>query len=194
MKLSAPGKCFSQRAGRLVPASRCEDRQAAPALPTKKCAVAEFLKDLGPDILVPQFRTSADELPHQLNAFGILHDFDAHTALPKIFFRGLERDIFPDDDVRDFIQKDRAAAHRAGGEGGVKRAARVNRCPLATGILQTIHLGVLNDAAALDALIVPAADDLSIAHQHRPDRDAVFAQTFSGFFNCALEKMIDGSV
>ena len=49
----------------------------------------------------------------------------------------------------------------------------------------------MDDAAALDALIVAAPDDLPIADKNRTDRDAAFIETGAGFLNCALQKWID---
>ena len=47
---------------------------------------------------------------------------------------------------------------------------------------------MMNHAAMLHALIVPAPDDFSVAHQHRADRYAARRQAFFCFFNRRFEK------
>lgn len=136
----------------------------------------------------------ADELAHELDAFVILDDFDLHAVVAKLFFRSLEGDIFPDDNTGNPIQQNRARAHGAGRQCRKNCAARVDGCLLAPGIFQTIHLGVMDHTAELDALVMATTDDLPIADQHRADGNAAFAQTVSGLVNRRLEKMIDGAL
>ncbi len=57
-------------------------------------------------------------------------------------------------------------------------------------IFQAIHLRMMNHAAVLDALIVAAADDLSIAYEHRTDRNPTGCPAFLCFFDCCREKRI----
>ena len=49
----------------------------------------------------------------------------------------------------------------------------------------------MNDAAALDALIMATPDDLAVANKYRADRDAAFIETGACFLNCALQEWID---
>ncbi len=49
---------------------------------------------------------------------------------------------------------------------------------------------MMNHAAVLDALIVAAADDLSIANKHRTNGNAPRRQALFCFFNCCCEKSI----
>ncbi len=58
------------------------------------------------------------------------------------------------------------------------------------GIFEAIHFRMMNHAAALHALVMSTPDDFSVANQHRADGNAAFSQTFPGFVNCSLEKLI----
>jgi len=49
----------------------------------------------------------------------------------------------------------------------------------------------MNHAPFLHALIMPAADNLPIAHQDGANRDTAFARTFARFFNRSFEVGID---
>ena len=50
---------------------------------------------------------------------------------------------------------------------------------------------MVDDAAALHALIVPASNDLAVADEHRADRDAAGAKPQPRFFDGALEEVVD---
>ena len=52
---------------------------------------------------------------------------------------------------------------------------------------------MMNDAAALHALIVSAANDLAVANQDRANRDATLAQSDPRFVYRALEEVIDAA-
>lgn len=53
---------------------------------------------------------------------------------------------------------------------------------------------MMNDAAALHALIVSATDNLAVANQNRANRDAALRQASPGFGNRALEEGIDRAI
>jgi hypothetical protein len=61
-------------------------------------------------------------------------------------------------------------------------------------IFETIHLGVMNDTAALDALIVAVPDNFPVANKDRTDRNAASRQAGARLFNRALEKWIDAEI
>lgn len=50
---------------------------------------------------------------------------------------------------------------------------------------------MMNNAAALHALITPAPDDVAVANEHRADRNTAFAEAGARFFNRALQERID---
>ena len=133
----------------------------------------------------------ANEIAHQLDAFGVLHHFDLPAVGPQCLFGTLKRDVLANDDARNFVEHYRAAAHRAGGQRRVDRAARVNRSVLPTGVFQAVHFGVMNHAAALHPLVTSAAHDLAVADQHRADRNAAFAPAEAGFIDGSLEELVD---
>src|SRR5439155_26576209 len=119
---------------------------------------------------------SSDEIAQQLNAGRVLPHLDVHALRTHILLRPLESQILPDHDAWDFVQQGRAAAHRAGGEGRVKGATLIDRSLKPSGVFQAIHLSVMDDAAALHALVMAASDNLALAHQRRTDWDAAFRQ------------------
>ena len=62
------------------------------------------------------------------------------------------------------------------------------------GIFQAIHLRMVDDTAALHAVVVSAANDPAGADQHRANRDAARAQPDPRFVYRALEERIDPAV
>src|SRR5262245_4922442 len=145
---------------------------------------------LHPNIFIPQLRLGGDEVAHQLDARRILADFHGYTLRADVFLGALEGYVFADDDARDFVKERRAAAHGTGGKGGVEGAALVNRGFSATGVFQAVHFRVMNCAAFLDSLVVAAADDFAVAHEHGTDWDAASRQAFLCLFNRCFEKWI----
>src|SRR5579864_1979283 len=65
------------------------------------------------DIFIPQVSVVAYELPHHLNAFGILHDCEIHAVLAEQFFGTHEILILSDDHSRDSIQQTGSGTHHA---------------------------------------------------------------------------------
>jgi len=107
-----------------------------------------------------------------------------------VFFRAFERVIFANDDARDFIQERGAAAHGAGGKRRVESAAAINGSVAASGVFKAIHFGMVNDAALLDALVVPASDDLATVDENGTDWYAAFGEAFFCFVNRSREEGI----
>jgi hypothetical protein len=52
---------------------------------------------------------------------------------------------------------------------------------------------MMNDTAALHAVVMSAADDPAVANQHRANRDAARAQSEPCFVYRALEEVIDAA-
>src|ERR1043166_7382623 len=150
--------------------------------------------DLHSNILVPQLRTRGDEMPHQLNTPRVLPHFQLHALRAHVLFRAFERDIFTDDDARDLVEQSSAAAHRTRRQSRIKRATAVGGCLLPACVFEAIHLGVMNDAAVLDTLIVAAPKDLAIAHEHRTDGYAARRQSFSRLLDRRFEKRIHAKI
>ena len=143
-----------------------------------------------PDVLIPERWILRDELPHHLDAFRVLHYFDLYPRRAERFFRAQERGVLADHNARNSVEQNRAGAHRAGRQCGVERAPPVNVGALPSGVFETIHFAVVNDAAALDPLVVPAPDDFPVQYQHRADGNSACGQTLFGFVNRGLEKYI----
>ena len=61
------------------------------------------------------------------------------------------------------------------------------------GVFEAVHLGVQDRAAALDAAIVPAADDAAVDHQHRADRNPALGESQPGLFDRHFQKSIHRS-
>src|SRR4051812_10570473 len=109
---------------------------------------------LYPDIFVPEGRIVLDEIAHEPDAFFILQNVDNYPLRAEMIFAAHERHVLPDHDLRDLVEQDRAAAHRARGERGVNRAAFIDGSLLASGVFEAVHFPVMNYAAVLHPLIV----------------------------------------
>ena len=97
-----------------------------------------------------------------------------------------------DDHARDAVQRDRAAAHRARRQGRVDHALAIHLRRVAPRVLERVHLAVQDRAALLHAAVVAAADDASLVHDHRTDRDAAFGEARLRFVDRGLEERIHG--
>src|SRR3989442_375006 len=70
-----------------------------------------------PNVFVPKGRVIGDEFAHHPDAFLVLNHIHPHTLRTHIFLRPFESDVFTHDPVRNGVEQDRAAAHRAGRRG-----------------------------------------------------------------------------
>jgi hypothetical protein len=61
---------------------------------------------------------------------------------------------------------------------------------LAAGVFETVHFGVMDDAALLHALVVSAPNDFVIAHEDGADGNAAGGTTLAGFVDGSLKKRI----
>jgi hypothetical protein len=86
----------------------------------------------------------------------------------------------------------RAGAHRARRQRRVHRARAIDRCGLAAGALERVHLAVQNGAALLDAPVVAASDDRGAVHEQGADRNAAFRLSALCFVDGRSEKLIHG--
>ena len=135
-----------------------------------------------------------DEFFHDFDAFGVVGDFDLDALGADVFFGALEGFVFADDDAGDAVEKDGAAAHGAGGEGGVDGAFPVDGGGLPACVFEAVHFGVVDGAAVLDAPVVASADDLAAMDEDGADGDAAFGAALAGFFDGCLEEGIVGCV
>jgi len=117
----------------------------------------------------------ANESSHQLDARRILDHVDGDATRTKQVLLAEECLVLPDDDFRDAVQQNGAAAHGAWRQRRVEYARAIDAGRLASGVLQRIHLAVQDRAASLHAPVVAAADDAPGVNQHRADGDAAFA-------------------
>lgn len=107
-----------------------------------------------------------------------MQDGQIDSLRTNVTFGTLEGDVFANDDARYFVQQCGTGTHGTGREGGVKRTAGVNIGCAPSGIFQTVHLSMVNDAALLDALIVSATDDFAIADKDGADGNTAGGETF----------------
>src|SRR5918999_1618727 len=78
------------------------------------------------NILEPELGMLGDEGLHHPDASRILDDVDAHASRSQEVLLAQKRAVPADDDVRDAVEKDRAAAHGARRERRVHRARAIN--------------------------------------------------------------------
>jgi hypothetical protein len=142
------------------------------------------------DVFVPKLRVLSDELPHEGDAFGLLPDVDVNSVLTEVFFSAPKGLIFADYDARNPIKDDGAAAHGTGREGRINRALPIDSGGPPAGILQAIHFRVKDDAAFLNAAVMPAANDLAFVNQDRTDGYAAFSKSGPCFFDSSHEEWI----
>ncbi len=81
---------------------------------------------LNADVFIPELGAGLDEIAHEADALGVLEDFEGYALASYVVFGPLEGCVFADDDAGDFVEEDGAAAHGAGGEGGVEDALGVD--------------------------------------------------------------------
>ena len=144
-----------------------------------------------PDVLIPEFGLSFNEILHHDDALGVVADIEFEALRAEVGFGALEGFVFADDDFRNAVKLDRTAAHRAGGEGGVNGATAVNGGGEPAGVFEAVHLGVVDHAAILHAAIVSASDDLAVEHEHGADGNATLGRAQSRFIDGGLEKGVD---
>src|SRR5713226_8960256 len=123
------------------------------------CKIETDRRSLLADVLVPKLRMRFDELRHQRDAAWILNDFDPDATRSKQLLFTEKRLILADDHVRNAVEQNCAAAHRARRQRGVDHALAINSGGLPAGVLEGIHLAMQNRAALLHAPIVSASDD-----------------------------------
>ena len=63
------------------------------------------------NILVPKLRVRGNEIPHQLNAHGILTHVQLQSLGAEVILRAFKCQILADDDAWNFVEQCRAAAH-----------------------------------------------------------------------------------
>jgi hypothetical protein len=98
-----------------------------------------------------------------------------------------EGPILSDHHTWNLIQHDRAAAHGAGRESRINGAGLVDLRRQPARVAEAIHLSMINRATALNATVVPAADDLSLMHEDRSNRNAALGEALLGLLESGLE-------
>src|SRR5262245_51004302 len=111
------------------------------------------------DVLRPERRLRLNELCHQRLAPRILKDLDGHAARSQERFLAEEGPVLADDDPRDAVEENRAAAHGAGGQRGVDDALTIGPGRLSPRVLKRVHLAVEHGAPALHPAIVAPSED-----------------------------------
>src|SRR6185312_2257570 len=131
------------------------------------------------NVFIPQVRVFPNEYRHQRNAFLILKDLDMNAVGPQIFFGAHKGPVLAHHHARNLVEKDRAAAHRAGRKRGVEYALAVHAGGEPACVPQAIHLAMIDGAAGLNAAVVSAADDVAFVDEHRSDWDAALGGTLA---------------
>lgn len=117
-----------------------------------------------------------DEFLHQSYASLILKNGQPDSTRPQQVLFAEERPVLGDDDVRDAVEQDGAAAHRAWGQCRVHHAVAVDRRRTTSCTLQGVHFPVEHGTALLDSTVVTASNDLIVMHENRTDRNASFGE------------------
>lgn len=144
-------------------------------------------------VLVPKLRLGRDEFMHQLDAGGILAYFHVDSLRAHVFLRTPESFVFADDDLRDSVEQDGAAAHGTRRQRRIDGAATVYGRRQAARVFQTVHFRMVDHAGVLHAAVVTTADDLSVENQDRTDGNPSFGASRAGFFDGGFHEGVRGS-
>ena len=145
-----------------------------------------------PDVLRPQRRLRLNELCHQRLAPRILQNLDGYPARSQELLLPEEGPVLADDDPRDAVEENCAAAHRAGRQCRVDRALAIDLCRSAAGVFEGVHLAVEHDTPALNAPIVAAPEDSSAMHEDGADGNPALGQAPLRLLDCRSEKLVHG--
>ena len=143
------------------------------------------------DVLVPKLGMVADEGGHEIDALLILDHLDRDALGSEVVFSAEKRSVLADNNMRDFVEHDCAAAHGTGRERRIQSAVAIHRGRKAARVAKAVHLAVIDGAAGLDPAIVAASDDFSFVDQNASDGYAAFAEAFVRLFNSGCEKFAD---
>src|SRR5262247_4647283 len=142
------------------------------------------------DILRPERRLCLNEFCHQRLAPRILKNLDGHAARAQELFLAEEGPVLADDDARNAVEENRAAAHGAGRECRVDRALAIDLRRAPAGVLERVHLAVEHDAPALHPPIVPAPEDASAMDEYRTDGNPALGQAALGLLDRRSEELV----
>ena len=132
----------------------------------------------------------ADEVFHEGDALGVVDDFELYALAADVFLGALEGFVFADDDAGDAIEQRSPAAHGTWRECGIEDALAIDTCGKATGVFEAVHLGVMDHAPLLLALVVATADDVSVVDKDGADGDATGGEPFPRLRNCRMHEWI----
>src|SRR5262249_10218341 len=124
-----------------------------------------------------------NELLHESNASFVLHDVDSHAARTQEILVPTKRTVLADDDVRNAVEKNRAAAHRTRRQRRVHDTVPVNARRQPPGALERIHFTVEDGTPLLNAAIVTATGNHPLMDQNRADRNPAFASPAFGLLD-----------
>ena len=136
---------------------------------------AAVLRAYYPDILVPQLRMRLDKARHEARARRVLKHFDQDAPGAEQLLLANESLVLADDDPRNAVEKNRAAAHRTRRQRRVHHRLAIDSRGLPPGVLERIHFAVQDRAALLHAAIVSSPDDAAAMDEHRADRNPALA-------------------
>lgn len=99
-----------------------------------------------------------DKIAHHRDAFGVIEDDDAGSALLEQILRALEVAILSDDHAGDTEQQCRPGAHDA----GAKRADQSQLCPISSAacIPKANGFGMGSGISVLNPQVMPTRHDL----------------------------------
>ena len=113
-----------------------------------------------------------------------------HAPAPQQVLLSPKGPVLADHDPGNAVEQNGAAAHGAGRERGVERAAPIHRRRQPAGPLQGVHLRVQDHAARLLPAVVTPAEDAFCRDEDRADRDAAFLEALAGFVESGLHEGI----
>ena len=131
-----------------------------------------------------------DECFHHRDAPLVLHDIHPHATRSQKRFLAHERLVLAYDNVRDAVEQNRAAAHRARRKRRIHDALAIHRRGLPAGTFESVHFAVEHRAALLDSAVVAAAENRAAMHEHGADGNTPFPKAGSGFLDGGSKKCI----
>src|SRR5712691_11385972 len=125
----------------------------------------------------------ADEFFHEPDARRILQYLEADAARFEELLLAEEGLVLTDDDARDAVEENRAAAHRARRKRRVQDRVAIHGRRMSSRILEGVHLPVQDGAPLLHTAIVTSAEHPAAVHDHRSDRDAALPPSLLGLLD-----------
>ena len=131
---------------------------------------------------------------HDLNAHGVVQNFDSDTVVPEEVLRTLERAVLSNHHPRYAIEEQGTRAHGTRRKCRIEHRLSVVGCRESACVLQRRHLGMEHHRAPLHPLVVATPDNLPVDRQDRTDWHATFCQPEARLVNSYPEQGIGHAV